>query len=82
MKKNTQSTFEEKLSPKKNFIKVNKVFTSAQVLQKERSSLDEKLNPVTHTKQGKGSLQKKINRIFHDIVQNSFDTYPPYLIMT
>ena len=53
MKKNTQSTFEEKLSPKKNFIKVNKVFTSAQVLQKERSSFDEKLNPVTHTKQGK-----------------------------
>ena len=25
---------------------------------------------------------KKINRIFHDIVQNSFATYPPYLIMT
>ena len=27
------------------------------------------------------AVQKK-NRIFHDIMQNSFDTYPPYLIMT
>ena len=25
---------------------------------------------------------KKKNRIFHDIEQNSFATYPPYLIMT
>jgi len=25
---------------------------------------------------------KKKTRIFHDIVQNSFNTYPPYLIMT
>ena len=30
----------------------------------------------------KGKPLKKINRIFHDIVQNSFTTYPPYLIMT
>ena len=29
-----------------------------------------------------GKPSKKINRIFHDIVQNSFATYPPYLIMT
>ena len=29
-----------------------------------------------------GTPSKKNNRIFHDIVQNSFDTYPPYLIMT
>ena len=29
----------------------------------------------------KGRRPKK-NRIFHDNVQNSFDTYPPYLIMT
>ena len=28
-----------------------------------------------------GKPSKK-NRIFHDIVQNSFDTYPPYLTMT
>jgi len=28
-----------------------------------------------------GKPSKK-NRIFHDIVQNSFNTYPPYLIMT
>ena len=26
------------------------------------------------------AIQKK-HRIFHDIVQNWFDTYPPYLIM-
>ena len=26
-----------------------------------------------------GTPSKKKNRIFHDIVQNSFDTYPPYL---
>ena len=25
---------------------------------------------------------KRKNRIFHDIEQNSFDTYPPYQIMT
>ena len=29
----------------------------------------------------KGRRPKK-TRIFHDIVQNSFDIYPPYLIMT
>ena len=29
----------------------------------------------------KGRRQKK-NMIFHDIDQNSFDTYPPNLIMT
>ena len=27
------------------------------------------------------AVQKK-NRIFNDIVQNSFDTYPPYQIVT
>ena len=29
-----------------------------------------------------GKPSKKKNRIFHDIEQNSFATYPPYLIMT
>ena len=30
----------------------------------------------------KGRPQKEKNRIFHDIEQNLFDTYPPYQIMT
>ena len=29
-----------------------------------------------------GTPSKRKNRIFHDIGQNSFDTYPPYQIMT
>ena len=36
---------------------------------------------VSFVKSIRDAVQKK-NRIFHDIVQNSFDTYPPYLIMT
>ena len=29
-----------------------------------------------------GKPSKKKNRIFHDIVQNSFDTYPPFCTMS
>ena len=38
--------------------------------------------PIGKTNKCPKGRRPKKNRIFHDIVQNSFDTYPPYLIMT
>ena len=46
------------------------------------------LNQITHfhhtscPKRTPLKGRRKKNSIFHDMVQNSFDTYPPYLVMT